>query len=219
MAAHREWAALACVLLLLAVASPARAGRLLMGEPDTPDAVPADGADEVLVSEVVNAAGLADQLLTRYLSNEELATWGTEFASRCSSIARKFSIGKSTKGVDLFVLEIAAKPGVADGKPNFRYVSDARELMAWCASFGLQARVPGSLAAACSSPLTPSGPALTRLANTHSRSHTAAVTRRSPTCTVTSPAAACCCPCWQSGCAPMQPPTRARAASFRACTW
>lgn len=46
------------------------------------------------------------------------------FAKRCSSIARIFSIGKSGEGGDLWVLEIAATPGLEQAKPWAKYVAN-----------------------------------------------------------------------------------------------
>jgi hypothetical protein len=64
-------------------------------------------------------------LLKSYLTNAQLAQWSADFVSRCSSISRRFSIGKSVNGVDLWVVEISANPGVVEAKPNFKYVSTA----------------------------------------------------------------------------------------------
>jgi hypothetical protein len=64
-------------------------------------------------------------LLSGYLTNAQLGQWTADFVSRCGSIARRFSIGKSVNGVDLWVVEVSSKPGVVEAKPNFRYVSAA----------------------------------------------------------------------------------------------
>lgn len=66
-----------------------------------------------------------DLLLKGYLTNAQLGQWSADFVSRCSSIARRFSIGKSVNGVDLWVVEISSHPGVVEAKPNFKYVSDS----------------------------------------------------------------------------------------------
>jgi hypothetical protein len=80
-------------------------------------------------------------LLSGYLTNAQLGQWTADFVSRCGSIARRFSIGKSVNGVDLWVVEVSAKPGVVEAKPNFRYVSaptampaDAGVLLQACAT-------------------------------------------------------------------------------------
>lgn len=65
-----------------------------------------------------------DNLLNGYLSNEQLSAWSQDFTTRCSKISRRFSIGKSVKGVDLWVVEIAANPGAVEAKPNFKYVAN-----------------------------------------------------------------------------------------------
>ena len=46
------------------------------------------------------------------------------FVKRCSSIARVFSIGKSGEGRALWVLEIAATPGLEQAKPRAKYVAN-----------------------------------------------------------------------------------------------
>lgn len=77
---------------------------------------------------VVFSGSWPDTLVSGYLSNEQLADWSASFASRCNKIARRFSIGKSVMGVDLWVVEIAANPGQVEAKPNFKYVSAAADL-------------------------------------------------------------------------------------------
>ena len=67
---------------------------------------------------------LSDELLKRYLTNEQLSAWGDEFASRCGSVARKFVIGKSVQGVDLFAVEISDKPGADEPEPKFKYIAN-----------------------------------------------------------------------------------------------
>lgn len=62
-------------------------------------------------------------LLGSYLTNAQLGQWAADYATRCSSIARKFSIGTSVNGADLFVVEISNNRGQVEAKPNFRYVS------------------------------------------------------------------------------------------------
>lgn len=48
----------------------------------------------------------------------------TEYSHRCSSIARAFSIGTSSKGTKLWVLEISDKPGQQEPEPNFKYIAN-----------------------------------------------------------------------------------------------
>jgi len=47
-----------------------------------------------------------------------------EYVAKCSSIARKFSIGKSGSGMDIWALEISDKPGVQEAEPNFKYIAN-----------------------------------------------------------------------------------------------
>ncbi|KAF8071164.1 SOL1 [Scenedesmus sp. PABB004] len=70
------------------------------------------------------ASPLSEQLLKAYLSNEQLEAWIKDYTSRCASISRAFSIGRSVKGAELWVLEIAERPGVREAKPNFKYVAN-----------------------------------------------------------------------------------------------
>ena len=46
------------------------------------------------------------------------------FVKRCSHMARMFSIGTSVHGRDLWALELSEKPGLAEAKPNAKYVAN-----------------------------------------------------------------------------------------------
>ena len=46
------------------------------------------------------------------------------FVKRCSHMARMFSIGTSAHGRDLWALELSEKPGLAEAKPNAKYVAN-----------------------------------------------------------------------------------------------
>eukprot|EP00878_Enallax_costatus_P024848 GHUV01026540.1.p1 GENE.GHUV01026540.1~~GHUV01026540.1.p1 ORF type:complete len:416 (+),score=69.75 GHUV01026540.1:694-1941(+) len=48
----------------------------------------------------------------------------TEYTHRCSNISRKFSIGSSSQGRKLWVLEISDKPGQQEPEPNFKYIAN-----------------------------------------------------------------------------------------------
>lgn len=67
---------------------------------------------------------LGRQLLTRYLTNAELAAWTLEFATRCSRLAKRYSIGVSREGRRLWALELSSSPGAVEAKPAFRYVAN-----------------------------------------------------------------------------------------------
>ncbi|KAF6253377.1 hypothetical protein COO60DRAFT_1286678 [Scenedesmus sp. NREL 46B-D3] len=71
-----------------------------------------------------SSSKLSDQLLKKYLSNDELVAWMDEFIHKCSHMSRKYSIGKSARGAELWVLEISDKPGVQEAEPHFKYVGN-----------------------------------------------------------------------------------------------
>ena len=105
------------VMLIGSSALPAAQARPIRGRA-------ADAPTDVQVS--TSAAvfqSWPEMLLGGYLSNSQLEAWSLDFTTRCSSIARRFSIGKSVSGSDLWVIEIAAHPGKVEAKPNFKYVS------------------------------------------------------------------------------------------------
>jgi hypothetical protein len=52
------------------------------------------------------------------------SAWMDEFVHRCAHIARKFSIGKSTGGLDIWVLEISDKPGTREPEPSYKFVGN-----------------------------------------------------------------------------------------------
>lgn len=47
-----------------------------------------------------------------------------EYVARCAPIARKFSIGKSVAGTDLWVLEVSDMPGQLEPEPSFKLVAN-----------------------------------------------------------------------------------------------
>lgn len=117
------------IILLLGLISCLACTLVHAGEPDSflgPQPVE-EGAEALTPREFRLARGeqtsWTNLLLKGYLTNAQLAQWSADFVSRCSSISRRFSIGKSVNGVDLWVVEISANPGVAEAKPNFKYVS------------------------------------------------------------------------------------------------
>lgn len=66
-----------------------------------------------------------ERVLSKYLDNDELALWADDYVSRCSAVARKYIIGKSSSGKhDLIVLEISDKPGIKEPEPSFQYVAN-----------------------------------------------------------------------------------------------
>lgn len=111
------------VLLSSVAQHPASASRLLK-ETDVTDVEDEEmqTIDEP-VSTMATFSSWPESLLSSYLSNDQLAAWSQDYISRCGKIARRFSIGKSVKGADLWVIEVAANPGKVEAKPNFKYVS------------------------------------------------------------------------------------------------
>ncbi|KAF8411590.1 hypothetical protein HHK36_004147 [Tetracentron sinense] len=59
-----------------------------------------------------------------YMSNSELEKAVKDFGQRCSNISRIYSIGKSVKGVPLWVMEISDKPGEKEAEPAFKFIGN-----------------------------------------------------------------------------------------------
>jgi hypothetical protein len=133
----RVWSLLVLAVLLSNVAQhPASASRLLK-EADASDFEDEEREAPVEpVSMMATFSSWPESLLSSYLSNEQLAAWSHDYISRCGRIARRFSIGKTVKGTDLWVIEVAANPGKIEAKPNFKYVSAslATGLLPTCSS-------------------------------------------------------------------------------------
>lgn len=47
-----------------------------------------------------------------------------EYTERCGAISRLYSIGKSTEGRDLWVLELADNPGKVERDANIKYIGN-----------------------------------------------------------------------------------------------
>ncbi|KAI8473599.1 MAG: hypothetical protein J3K34DRAFT_518884 [Monoraphidium minutum] len=114
-------------LLLLAAAAPLAAAQQTQQPAGAPAAAQLPPAGAAAAAQPPAAGGggrqYADQLLKRYLSNDELAAWRDEFLTRCSSIARGFSIGKSANGIDMWGVELSEDFSTA-GRPNFKYIAN-----------------------------------------------------------------------------------------------
>ncbi|KAK4793067.1 hypothetical protein SAY86_023502 [Trapa natans] len=59
-----------------------------------------------------------------YLTNNDLENALKDFTQRCGNISRIYSIGKSVKGVPLWVIEISDKPGEEEAEPAFKYIGN-----------------------------------------------------------------------------------------------
>nr|XP_010915069.1 carboxypeptidase SOL1 [Elaeis guineensis] len=77
-----------------------------------------------------------------YMSNSELENSMKEFTQRCANISRIYSIGKSVKGIPLWVLEISDKPGQEEAEPAFKFIGNVhgdepvgRELLIFLANW------------------------------------------------------------------------------------
>eukprot|EP00249_Psilotum_nudum_P024692 c29265_g2_i5 orf=101-1795(-) len=59
-----------------------------------------------------------------YMSNLKLEKSLKDFARECHNISRLYSIGKSSMGFPLWVLEISDKPGGMEAEPAFKYIGN-----------------------------------------------------------------------------------------------
>lgn len=59
-----------------------------------------------------------------YPSNNGLKVWVNSFASRCRSIAKVHTLGKSVQGRPLYAIEISNKPGSLEAEPNVKMVGN-----------------------------------------------------------------------------------------------
>ncbi|KAH9331143.1 hypothetical protein KI387_003251, partial [Taxus chinensis] len=55
-----------------------------------------------------------------YMNNSELERAMKKFVRKCGNISRLYSIGKSVRGIPLWVLEISDKPGQEEPEPAFK---------------------------------------------------------------------------------------------------
>jgi carboxypeptidase D len=63
-------------------------------------------------------------VLKNYLENMPMQDHLKEFVTRCGSISRLKSIGKSTKGFNIWALEISDKPGRGEPEPHVKLVGN-----------------------------------------------------------------------------------------------
>ncbi|KAK9270197.1 hypothetical protein L1049_025773 [Liquidambar formosana] len=59
-----------------------------------------------------------------YMTNSDLEKAVKAFGRRCSNISRIYSIGKSVKGVPLWVMEISDRPGEEEAEPAFKFIGN-----------------------------------------------------------------------------------------------
>ncbi|CAG9465131.1 unnamed protein product [Pedinophyceae sp. YPF-701] len=69
-------------------------------------------------------AGKMLKPLDHYYDNAEIEAWLKDFTSRCGHMSRKYSIGKSLHGQEIWVLEISDRPGEEEPEPNFKYTGN-----------------------------------------------------------------------------------------------
>ncbi|KAG5525332.1 hypothetical protein RHGRI_031869 [Rhododendron griersonianum] len=65
-----------------------------------------------------------DNLAHGYMTNSDLENAIKAFGNRCPSISRIYSIGKSVKGVPLWVMEISDNPGKEEAEPAFKFIGN-----------------------------------------------------------------------------------------------
>ncbi|KAH7835850.1 hypothetical protein Vadar_030488 [Vaccinium darrowii] len=65
-----------------------------------------------------------DNLAHGYMTNSDLENAIKAFGHRCPSISRIYSIGKSVKGVPLWVMEISDNPGKEEAEPAFKFIGN-----------------------------------------------------------------------------------------------
>ncbi|KAM7518656.1 hypothetical protein LguiB_017618 [Lonicera macranthoides] len=65
-----------------------------------------------------------DELSQGYMSNSDLEKAIKSFGDRCSSISRIYSIGNSSLGVPLWVMEISDMPGKEEAEPAFKFIGN-----------------------------------------------------------------------------------------------
>eukprot|EP01018_Ginkgo_biloba_P024303 Gb_15526 [translate_table: standard] len=77
-----------------------------------------------------------------YLSNSQLERTMKSYVRKCGNISRLYSIGKSVRGIPLWVLEISDKPGQDEPEPAFKFVGNmhgdepvGRELLLYLANW------------------------------------------------------------------------------------
>lgn len=119
MARSGVFAAVLLLALLLGAAAPSAGQEVnpLDAAAAAAAAAPADAS-----SNATKRFALA--LPKSYLTNAQLGQWADEFVGRCGGIARKFSVGKSARGVEFFGVEVSDKPGVDEAEPNFMYIGN-----------------------------------------------------------------------------------------------
>ncbi|XP_008793468.3 carboxypeptidase SOL1 [Phoenix dactylifera] len=67
---------------------------------------------------------ISEAMTHEYMSNSELEKAMKEFTQRCANISRIYSIGKSVKGIPLWVVEISDKPGQEEAEPAFKFIGN-----------------------------------------------------------------------------------------------
>lgn len=59
-----------------------------------------------------------------YMSNSELGEAVKDFSRRCSHISMIYSIGKSVRGIPLWVIEISDMPRIEEAEPAFKFIGN-----------------------------------------------------------------------------------------------
>ncbi|KMZ56314.1 putative carboxypeptidase D [Zostera marina] len=71
-----------------------------------------------------NPSRITDDQIRGYMTNSELEGFVKDFGQRCRNISTIYSIGRSVRGIPLWVIEISDKPGEEEPEPSFKFIAN-----------------------------------------------------------------------------------------------